>query len=388
MLPVIHLEPAFYRGGEVILLCYSKCTAVENLIKTIKGVKWQLLRSCWYLPLSQENYNSVSDKINGTATIETSALKKYLNQHKAIQPLLSRQKLSRERAIQLIQHPLNQGNLEAFSRFQALLQLKGYSPNTLRTYATEFHCLLRLLGSVNVNDLTKEHIQSYLLWLIRKKGYSEVQVHTAANALKFYFEQVEKRGREFYDLPRPKKKEQLPSILAEAEVVSLLQQTTNLKHKALLMTAYSAGLRVSELVSLKVKDIDSHRMLIHVRQGKGKKDRMLPLSQKLLEVLRSYHKAYRPKEYLFEGDEPATPYSTRSAQEVLKVAKQKARIRKSGSIHSLRHAYATHLLEGGTDIRFIQELLGHQSLATTLIYTHVSMKNIGNIQSPLDKLNF
>ena len=268
-----------------------------------------------------------------------------------------------------------------------MIQLKGYSPNTLRTYANEFHCLLRLLGSLCVNDLSKEHIRSYLLWLIRKKGYSELQVHTAVNAIKFYFEQVEKRGREFYDLPRPKKKEQLPSILAEAEVVTLLQQTGNLKHKALLMTAYSAGLRVSELVSLKTKDIDSQRMLIHVRQGKGKKDRMVPLYSKLLEVLRTYHKAYKPKEYLFEGEEPGTPYSTRSAQEVLKVVKQKARIQKSGSIHSLRHAYATHLLESGTDIRFIQELLGHQSLRTTLIYTHVSVKNIGNIQSPLDRLN-
>jgi site-specific recombinase XerD len=388
MLPAIHLEPAFYRGEEVILLCYSKCPTIENIVKTIKGIKWHLLRSCWYLPLHKESYTQLKEKVGSVATIDAATLKKYLIQRKAVQPLVSHNRLTRQRALQLLKHPLNEANLLAFSRFQALLQLKGYSPNTFRTYATEFHCLLRLLGSVNVNDFTKEHIQSYLLWLIKKKGYSEVQVHTAVNALKFYFEQVEKRGREFYDLPRPKKKEQLPSILAEAEVVTLLQKTVNLKHKTLLMTAYSAGLRVSELVSLKVKDIDSQRMLIHVRQGKGKKDRMVPLSQKLLEVLRSYHKAYRPKIYLFEGNEPATPYSTRSAQEVLKVAKQKARIRKSGSIHSLRHAYATHLLEGGTDIRFIQELLGHQSLTTTLIYTHVSVKNIGGILSPLDKLNF
>jgi site-specific recombinase XerD len=339
------------------------------------------------MPLCKESYTLLKEKVGSMAAIDSAALKKYLIQRKAVQPLLSRIKLTRQRAQQLVQQPLNAANLEAFRRFQALLQLKGYSPNTLRTYATEFHCLLRLLGFLQVNDLTKQHIQSYLLWLIRKKGYSELQVHTAVNAIKFYYEQVERRERAFYDLPRPKKKDRLPSILAESEIVTLLQQTGNLKHKVLLMTAYSAGLRVSELVGLRIKDIDSSRMLIHVRQGKGKKDRMVPLSQKLLEALRTYHKTYKPKDFLFEGEEPGTPYSTRSAQEVLKVAKQKARIGKRGSIHSLRHAYATHLLEGGTDIRFIQELLGHQSLKTTLIYTHVGVKNIGNIQSPLDKLN-
>ena len=153
------------------------------------------------------------------------------------------------------------------------------------------------------------------------------------------------------------------------------------------MTSYSAGLRVSELVSLKALDIDSKRMMIHVREGKGKKDRMVPLSKKLLEVLRQYFIRYKPKVYLFEG-EGAKPYSTRSAQEVLSEAKKKAGIHKRGSIHMLRHSYATHLLEGGTDIRYIQAFLGHDSLKTTMLYTHVSRLKIENIQSPLDKLEW
>ncbi len=242
-----------------------------------------------------------------------------------------------------------------------------------------------MLGRVPVSSLTKSHIHSYLLWLIKTKGYSEVHVHTAVNALKFYFEKVEGRGREFYDLPRPKKPSKLPQILAEEEVVNLIMKTVNLKHRALLMTSYSAGLRVSELVGLKVADIDSKRMMLHIRCGKGKKDRMVPLSRVLLGTLREYFQSFRPKEYLFEGEKRGA-YCTRSAQKVLHEAKRKAGIHKVGSIHSLRHSYATHLLEGGTDIRYIQVFLGHSNLKTTMRYTQVSRVKVESIGSPLDKL--
>lgn len=230
-------------------------------------------------------------------------------------------------------------------------------------------------------------MESYLLWLLQKKGYSEQHVHTAINALKFYFEQVEGRIKEFYDLPRPRKPQKLPSVLAEEEVVALIQTTQNLKHKALLMTSYSAGLRVSELVGLKIADVDSKRMTLHVREGKGKKDRMVPLSKLLLETLRQYFSRYKPKIYLFEK-ETGNPFDARYAQAILKAAKQKAGIGKKGSIHMLRHSYATHLLEGGTDIRYIQAFLGHGSLKTTMRYTHVSRLKIESIQSPLDKLKW
>lgn len=152
------------------------------------------------------------------------------------------------------------------------------------------------------------------------------------------------------------------------------------------MTAYSAGLRVSELVRLKIAHIDTKRMMIFIEEGKGKNDRMVPFSQRLLETLREYFRKERPKVYLFEGDNAGEPISTRTTQRILANSKLKAKVYKKGSIHSLRHSYATHLLEGGTDLRYIKELLGHQSLKTTLIYTHVSIKNIGNVQSPLDKL--
>lgn len=386
MLAIINLKHLYHRSKENIAVLFSQNKEIENIVRQVKDARYSSTHHCWYLPFSKESYSALKNKLAGKATINAESLKAYLEQRKSIQPLLRNNVASKQRAELLQQHPLSEANRQAFKAFQTLLQLKGYSPSTLKVYSNEFHCLLRLLGTVSVNDLTKEHIMSYLLWLIKKKRYSETHVHTAVNAIKFYFEQVEKRPREFYDLPRPKKPLKLPSILAEEEVVSLIRNTGNLKHKAILMTAYSAGMRVSELVRLKIAHVDSKRMMLLIEQGKGKKDRMVPLSQKLLETLREYFKNDRPKVYLFEGNKPGEPISTRTAQRILAVSKLKAKVYKKGSIHSLRHSYATHLLEGGTDLRYIKELLGHHSLKTTLIYTHVSIKNIGNVQSPLDKL--
>jgi site-specific recombinase XerD len=283
--------------------------------------------------------------------------------------------------------PLCPENQLALQRYTECLLLRGYSPATRRTYITAFYALLRVLCKVPVASLGKERVQAYLLWLLREKKYTETNMHTTVNALKLYFEQVEGRGKEFYDLPRPKKPFKLPSVLSEGEIVSLIERTENLKHRALLMTAYSAGLRVSELVSLKLRDIDSGRMLIHLHAAKGKRDRMVPLSGKLLDTLRAYFRQYRPRVYLFESS-PATPYNAHYAQAVLREAKQKAGVYKKGSVHLLRHSYATHLLEGGTDIRYIQNFLGHKSLQTTMRYTHVSQLKIEAIQSPLDKLSW
>ncbi len=341
----------------------------------------------WYIPLNRESYEAAMAFFKDEFRFHTALLLQDLEQRKAAALLLSKDKVGKKRAALLIQYPLSEANRQAFQNFQQRLLLKGYSPNTFRTYTNEFHLLLRLLNGVSVATLEKKQVTAYLLWLIAKKGYSEQHVHTAVNALKFYFEQVEGRAKEFYDLPRPKKPQKLPAVLAEEEIIALIQKTQNLKHKALLMTAYSAGLRVSELVGLKIADVDSKRMMLHIREAKGKKDRMVPLSHKLLLTLREYFSHYRPAVFLFETDK-GKPYESRYAQAVIKEAKQKAGIGKQGSIHLLRHSYATHLLESGTDIRYIQAFLGHNSLQTTMRYTHVSKLKIESIQSPLDKLTW
>lgn len=380
------LKPLYHRGGERIALCFPYNKALEQHVRRLQEVRWSRTHTCWYVPLGKENYTAIQAALKDKAILHTETLKNYLEQRKAALLMVKTSTVSKQRSDLLLQHPLSAENLQAYVRFGELIQLKGYSVNTLRSYSGAFHQFLRLLGQVPANSLTRQHIHTYLLWLLQKKGASETHVHTVVNALKFYFEQVEKRSKEFYELPRPKRPQKLPQILAEREVGCLFSNTRNLKHRALLMTSYSAGLRVSELVNLKVKDIDSTRMTIHVRCGKGKKDRMVALSKTLVEVLRSYYKAYKPAVYLFEGHHKGMPYSTRAAQEVLQAAKRAAGISKKGSIHSLRHAYATHLLEAGTDVRYIQELLGHKSLNTTMLYTHVARRDTAVIQSPLDRL--
>jgi integrase/recombinase XerD len=382
------VQPLYERGTEAIGVPQPLDKELEYALRKIKGIKWSGVQKVWYLPLSKANYGLLCDALKGKVTLDTSRLKQYLEQRKSVQHLKSRERVSQKRAQILIQHPLSEENLKAFRQYTDLLQLKGYSPRTIEVYGNEFHLLLRLLKKTTVGSLTKEQVQAYMLWLLKRKRYSYTHLHTTINALKFYLEQVQGRAKEFYDLPRPQKPLKLPPVLGEEEVVRVIQKTANLKHRTLLLTAYSAGLRVSELVNLRVRDIDSGRMLIHIHEGKGGKDRMVQLSQVLLETLRAYYKQYKPKEYLFEGDKAGEPYSSRSAQAVLKQAKLGAGIKKKGSIHMLRHSYATHLLESGTDIRYIQDLLGHNSIKTTLRYTHVSKLKLERIISPADRLKW
>ena len=266
--------------------------------------------------------------------------------------------------------------------YQQLI-LKAYSRSTIRTYLSEFLRFLSLLKTTPVTSLLDEKYRSYLQYLRSECSYSESSLNGAVNALKFYTNQVLRNPIIFESIPRPKQKEQLPQILSQSELKKLFGVLENIKHRVILMTAYSGGLRVSEVVNLKLSDVDSKRMTLFIRQSKGKKDRVVALSETLLDELREYVKAHQPKEYLFEGQNGGK-YSTRSVQAIMASAKKLARIRKPGSVHSLRHAYATHLLEAGTDIRFIQELLGHNDIKTTEIYTKVSKTRAGKIRSPLD----
>jgi site-specific recombinase XerD len=206
--------------------------------------------------------------------------------------------------------------------------------------------------------------------------------------VKFYYEQVLRRDKFFWEIPRPKKPFILPKLLNETELRNLFNAINNKKHKAILFTAYSAGLRVSEVANLKLHDIDSKRMQIFIERAKGKKDRYVNLSPLLLDILRKYLLEYKPKPkvYLFESEQTFRAYPTRTLQLIFSTAKQKAGIGKEIGIHSLRHSFATHLLDKGTDIKYIKELLGHFNIKTTERYLHVSKKQLVNIVSPFDDL--
>jgi len=228
-----------------------------------------------------------------------------------------------------------------------------------------------------------EQINKYILNLIQLKNISISQQNQRINAIKFYYEKVLGRNKQYYELHRPHKEHKLPKVLSKNEIKRILNSCNNIKHHCILILIYSAGLRRSELIDLEISNIDSERMVININGAKGKKDRISLLSINTLNLLRKYYKEYKPKKYLFEGSKGGK-YSSTSIAKLLKNAANKAGIQKNVTPHMLRHSFATHLLEQGTDLRFIQELLGHSSSKTTEIYTHVSKKAIDKIKNPVD----
>jgi site-specific recombinase XerD len=269
-----------------------------------------------------------------------------------------------------------------------LLKLKElrYSERTLKTYKGLFEEFINYYHKVEITRIDESMITAFLRYLVMERKVSTSYQNQSINAIKFYFERVLGGQRKVYLVDRPREEKRLPVVLNVEEVSNLLNVTENIKHKTILMLAYSAGLRLGELINVKITDIDSSRMQVRVEQAKGKKDRYSLLSVRLLEVLREYFREYKPKEWLFEGANGGQ-YSASSIQAIMKDSIRKAGIKKKVSVHTLRHCFATHLLENGTDLRYIQSLLGHSSSKTTEIYTHVTTKGFDQIKSPLDNLD-
>lgn len=375
---------------DVIGFFFQHHQDLNTIFKNIKSTIWSNSLKCWYCNIQKTNYYEVEQAIKNIAVIDNVALKEYLLNKKK-QPIIQQKSAVVKKQItsptKKYFHRISTTNLEELDKFIKTLKIKAYSTNTIATYKSELVILMKLLNEFPIYNLTTNQIKSYLLWMLQQQKKSENKVHSAINAIKFYFEKVLYKPKIFIEIPRPKKPYLLPQVLSTQKIKKLINASENEKHKTLLMLGYSAGLRVSEIVNLKLADIDSDRMVINIKRAKGKKDRTVMLSEQLLVQLRKYYTQFKPKEYLFEG-QTQEQYSIRSAQLVFNNAKKKLNIQQKGGIHSLRHSFATHLLEQGTDIRYIQELLGHNSLSTTLRYTQVSVKQLTKIQSPLDKLSW
>lgn len=263
------------------------------------------------------------------------------------------------------------------------LTLLGYSSNTQKTYLHFLRLFSIHFKNENIQIIPKEKIESYIYDLIKTKNISYSAQSQFINAIKFYYEKVLEKPKTVYNLTRPQRPKTLPKVMSKNEVKKILNSCKNIKHHCILMLIYSAGLRRSELINLKIADIDSERMIINIIGAKGKKDRISLLSINMLSLLRKYYKEYKPREYLFEGAKGGK-YSPTSVAKILKKASSNAGIKKNVTPHMLRHSFATHLLEQGTDLRYIQELLGHSSSKTTKIYTHISKKAIDKINNPVD----
>ncbi len=344
--------PGTHRNKEVIWVTFNYDTKLIQHLRMFTKAHWSNSRKCWYV-------------------LDRDACRQLFG--------LPAKSIGKEILLKI--HPNNQ---PAFTQYRDQLFLKAYSVNTIKTYCIEFAQLLYTLKAHPIATLSPEQLRSYCLYCIKELKLSENQMHSRLNALKFYFEQVLKQEKFFFDIPRPKKPVLLPKLLSIQEVAKLFNVTDNLKHLLILKLCYGMGLRVSEIVGLKIEHINSHRMQVLIAGAKGKKDRYVNLPESVLELLRKYYMKYRPKNFLF-GGQFGEQYAIRSAQSVFKNAMNKAGIRKAVGIHSLRHSYATHLLEYGTDISLIQKLLGHNSIKTTMIYSHVGQQQIASVKSPLDR---
>ena len=337
-----------YKGQSRIAVYFESKPELNQRIKQLNGSKWSYTLGAWHVPDTEENR--------------------------------ARFKIS-------IPIPFSHNYIEKLEQFNRWLLSKRYSVNTVKTYTDALKSFLRFINNKPLNDITHEDIIAYNNDYILKNQFSSSYQNQVVNAIKLFFSTVENKKMEIELIHRPRKEKLLPNVLSKEEVKKIVEAHSNIKHRAMLSLIYSSGLRRSELLNLKPLDIDSKRGLIIIRQSKGKKDRVAPLSKKILDMLRVYYKEYKPTQWLFEGQTANEQYSEKSLESVLKQALAKVKISKPVTLHWLRHSYATHLLESGTDLRYIQELLGHNSSRTTEIYTHVSTKNIQAMKSPFDDLD-
>ncbi|MDX1911104.1 MAG: tyrosine-type recombinase/integrase [Saprospiraceae bacterium] len=269
---------------------------------------------------------------------------------------------------------------------EQVLTLKRYSWRTVKAYKNCFRQFIRHYDDVRPREITRKQINDYLTKLIRERNISVSHQSQILSAIKMFYIAVADQEDKVKDLFQPKKQQKLPNVLLESEVTALLRAVDNPKHCCILMLIYSAGLRLGEAIGLRLTDLQPEQNRLFVRGGKGKKDRCTLLSEKVWKKLKDYIETYRPIDWVFEG-QSGGKYSERSVQEIFTRAKMRSQINPSATVHTLRHSFATHLLEKGVDLRYIQELLGHESSKTTEIYTHITHKGWDKIKSPIDDLN-
>jgi len=371
-LTLIHLS---VDEGPMIGLRYRHSPLIDKLLKGIPSVRWVEEHKMNCVPNHPTYFNELMDTFKGHVWLD---LEKFTGNSygQEAQPLSMQQLRKRELPSRWKSCP---------TAFYDALEMRRYSLQTAKTYVSLFERFLNYFAEHEADELSEIEVREFLLKK-HEEGVSDSLLNQYINAIKFYYEVVKGMPHRFYDIRRPQKKHKLPVVLSKKEVQRLFMVCKNIKHRCIIGLLYSAGLRRSELLNLKVQDIDSDRMCIHVKNAKGGKDRISILSKSLLTDLRKYYRQYRPKTFIVEGIKGQS-YSGCSVGKVVDRMAKRANIQKKVSPHTLRHSFATHLLESGTDLRYIQALLGHSSSKTTEIYTHVATSQLGQIESPLDSLN-
>jgi site-specific recombinase XerD len=351
---------------------FNPSKVVQALIDTLPDVSWSLEFLMFYVSNNKTNLDIIFKTFHGVAWVNGN----YFFTEKIINPNNPALNLERYR-----NRKLKPDFTPCPEAYLLKLELKRYSDNTVRNYVACFEAFINYYRGEDPITLNEIDIRNYLQKLIQE-GKSNSYVNLAVNSIKFYYEIVLGMPNRFYAIERPRKEKQLPEVLPKEDIVKIMQYTNNIKHKCIIGLLYSSGLRRSELLNLKVTDIDSKRMVVTIKSAKGNKDRISILSPSILKGLQNYYRKYRPKTYLFEG-QSGNKYSGSSVLNIVVMAAKKAGIQKKVTPHMLRHSFATHLLENGTDIRHIQLLLGHSSTKTTEIYTHVANRSFMEIKDLL-----
>ncbi|HQQ02980.1 MAG TPA: site-specific integrase [Bacteroidales bacterium] len=380
--PQITLANALHQDNPVVSLVFEKDATLINHVKTLPGARWSQSRKYWYIPKEQFNLSRVFDVLKPVAYLDYTALKEHaksVNNEQAKVP----DKNSESPIVAVQLSPETENRIEEFSKW---MNHKRYSQATIKTYIGTLKSFLLFTAEKPVSEITNQDMVNYVNDVIIRNNLSFAYQNQTVNAVKLFFREVMHAKMETDKIERPRPEHKLPNVLSKAEVKAILDAPGNIKHEAMLSLIYACGLRRSELLNLKPADIDSKRHLLIIKNAKGRKDRVAPIPEKLIEQLREYYKKFRPQTWLFEGQKKGKQYTATSLQQVLKDSLKKCGINKPVTLHWLRHSYATHLLESGTDLRYIQELLGHKSSKTTEIYTHVTDKNLQKIKSPFDDL--
>ncbi len=347
---------------------------LHTILKSLPGANWSTSMKAWNFVINKNLFDTMAEKCKDLADFDVSELRKQLYERR-----------NAREAKNLAQS--GTPTSDAIREYRNWMKQKRYSDETIDNYSSHVKNFFLFFSPRKFSELDESDVEHYNYEVILKNKLSVSFQNSLIGAIKLFYTQCTDKVMDINKLQRPFSEKRLPEVLSKMEVQKIISSAKNLKHKALLSTIYASGMRIGEVLSLELKELDKERRLIRIVQAKGKKDRYVPYSERLMTLLREYYEQYKPVKYLFEG-QYGGKYSSRSAALVLKKLVEKNKITKHVSLHTLRHSFATHLLEAGTDIRYIQELLGHNNPKTTMIYTHVSEKHISSIKSPLDDLEF
>jgi len=360
----ILLERVLHKGEKRVKLIFDYDAHILNILNTVPGIAWSSSMNCWHIPFKKTYVKDLEFIFSDRAK------------------LVDRSSMQRR----TLDGNLGVDHSEALNKYYRFLCNRRYSEQTIKNYTHRVRSFLLYYDDKQIDNITNEDIQYYNYECLIKRRLSYVVQNQFLTSLGLFLKTVSVNKLDVASIERAKRKRKLPTVYSKSEVERIINATHNQKHKMMLHLVYACGLRRGEVGNLLLEDINAERKVMMVRKAKGGKDRLVPISEKIISALRLYYKSYRPKLYVFETD-PGKAYLGETVYKVFKRALEKSGIKKKAGIHSLRHSYATHLLENGTDLRYIQTILGHRSSKTTEIYTHVSTHDISKINSPADDLD-